>query len=104
MAVWISQGTGIFKFTRSSGSCYRSDDWTAVAIAASVGYRKRVGDTDVSNDAELLIFDARLGAQLGRIPALAVVPGQFLLKDFVLLGASIWSLGESLASIGASGS
>jgi len=39
---------------------------------------------------------------LGGFPALAVVPGQFLLKDFVLLGASIWSLGESLASIGAS--
>jgi len=39
---------------------------------------------------------------LGGFPALAVVPGQFLLKDLVLLGASIWSLGESLASIGAS--
>jgi uncharacterized membrane protein YkgB len=37
---------------------------------------------------------------LGGFPALAVVPGQFLLKDIVLLGASIWSLGESLASIG----
>jgi uncharacterized membrane protein YkgB len=36
---------------------------------------------------------------LGGFPALAVVPGQFLLKDIVLLGASIWSLGESLASI-----
>jgi reactive chlorine resistance protein C len=33
-------------------------------------------------------------------PALAVVPGQFLLKDIVLLGASVWSLGESLSSIG----
>jgi len=41
---------------------------------------------------------------LGGFPALAVVPGQFLLKDLVLLGASIWSLGESLASIGASSS
>ena len=39
---------------------------------------------------------------LGGFPALAVVPGQFLLKDIVLLGGSIWSLGESLASIGAS--
>jgi uncharacterized membrane protein YkgB len=39
---------------------------------------------------------------LGGFPALAVVPGQFLLKDIVLLGASLWSLGESLASIGAS--
>ena len=37
---------------------------------------------------------------LGGFPALAVVPGQFLLKDIVLLGASVWSLGESLASIG----
>jgi reactive chlorine resistance protein C len=35
---------------------------------------------------------------LGGFPALAVVPGQFLLKDIVLLGASLWSLGESLAS------
>jgi uncharacterized membrane protein YkgB len=33
-------------------------------------------------------------------PALAVVPGQFLLKDIVLFGASVWSFGESLASIG----
>lgn len=33
-------------------------------------------------------------------PALAVVPGQFLLKDIVLFGASVWSLGESLESIG----
>jgi len=39
---------------------------------------------------------------LGGFPALAVVLGQFLLKDIVLLGASIWSLGESLASIGVS--
>lgn len=39
---------------------------------------------------------------LGGFPALALVPGQFLLKDIVLLGASIWSLGESLASIRAS--
>jgi len=39
-------------------------------------------------------------ASLGGFPALAVVPGQFLLKDIVLFGASVWSLGESLASIG----
>lgn len=29
-------------------------------------------------------------------PALSVLPGQFLLKDVVLLGASIWSFGEAL--------
>ncbi len=33
---------------------------------------------------------------LGGFPALAVVPGQFLLKDLVLFGAAAWSLGESL--------
>jgi uncharacterized membrane protein YkgB len=33
---------------------------------------------------------------LGGFPALSALPGQFLLKDIVLLGASVWSLGESL--------
>jgi uncharacterized membrane protein YkgB len=35
-------------------------------------------------------------ASLGGFPALAVVPGQFLVKDVVLLGAALWSLGEAL--------
>jgi uncharacterized membrane protein YkgB len=35
---------------------------------------------------------------LGGFPALSALPGQFLLKDVVLLGAAIWSLGESLTS------
>ncbi len=34
---------------------------------------------------------------LGGFPALSVAPGQFLLKDLALLGASIWTLGEALA-------
>lgn len=32
-------------------------------------------------------------------PALSAMPGQFLLKDIVLFGASVWSLGESLKAI-----
>jgi len=36
---------------------------------------------------------------LGGFPALSALPGQFLLKDVVLLGAAIWSLGESLTSV-----
>ena len=36
-------------------------------------------------------------ASLGGFPALSVVPGQFLLKDVVLLGAAVWSLGEALS-------
>ena len=35
-------------------------------------------------------------ASLGGFPALSVVPGQFLIKDVVLLGASLWSLGATL--------
>jgi uncharacterized membrane protein YkgB len=33
---------------------------------------------------------------LGGFPALSAMPGQFLIKDVVLLGAAIWSLGEAL--------
>ena len=33
---------------------------------------------------------------LGGFPAISAVPGQFLLKDVVLLGAAIWTLGEAL--------
>ena len=36
---------------------------------------------------------------LGGFPALSVVPGQFLIKDLVLLGAAIWLLAEALNSL-----
>ena len=36
---------------------------------------------------------------LGGFPALSALPGQFLLKDVVLLGAAIWSLGGSIRYI-----
>jgi hypothetical protein len=35
----------------------------------------------------------------GGFPVKSVLPGQFLLKDPVLLGASVWTLGDSLAAI-----
>lgn len=35
---------------------------------------------------------------LGGFPALSAGGGQFLLKDVVLLGAAIWSLGEALSA------
>src|SRR5215813_3126599 len=34
-------------------------------------------------------------------PALSGHPGQFLLKDIVLFGAAVWSLGESLKAVAA---
>jgi uncharacterized membrane protein YkgB len=36
----------------------------------------------------------RLGAKR-RFPALSGIPGQFLIKDLVLLGISLWSLDEA---------
>lgn len=38
-------------------------------------------------------------ATLGGFPALSVAPGQFLLKDLALLGAAIWTCGESLEAM-----
>jgi reactive chlorine resistance protein C len=38
---------------------------------------------------------------LGGFPALSVAPGQFILKDAVLLGAAVWSFGEALKGVGA---
>ena len=41
--------------------------------------------------------------QLGGIPILGAQPGQFLLKDLVLLGVAVWTLGESLGACRKSG-
>jgi uncharacterized membrane protein YkgB len=38
-------------------------------------------------------------ASLGGFPALSVAPGQFILKDAVLLGVAIWSCGEALRHV-----
>ena len=35
---------------------------------------------------------------LGGFPALSAMPGQFVLKDVVLLGAALWTAGEALAA------
>ena len=37
-------------------------------------------------------------SSLGGFPSLSGGVGQFLLKDLVLLGAAIWSLGEALTA------
>jgi uncharacterized membrane protein YkgB len=38
------------------------------------------------------------GAPAGGFPVLSVLPGQFLLKDLVLVGAALWTLGDSLGA------
>ena len=37
-------------------------------------------------------------ASAGGFPVLSVLPGQFLLKDIVLIGAALWTLGDSLGA------
>ena len=43
-------------------------------------------------------------ASAGGFPALSVVPGQFLAKDFVLFGASLWLFGDDWRALTTSGS
>jgi uncharacterized membrane protein YkgB len=38
-------------------------------------------------------------ASAGGFPVLSVLPGQFLLKDLVLIGAALWTLGDSLGAV-----
>jgi uncharacterized membrane protein YkgB len=38
-------------------------------------------------------------ASAGGFPLLSALPGQFLLKDLVLIGAALWTLGDSLAAV-----
>jgi uncharacterized membrane protein YkgB len=40
-----------------------------------------------------------VGRFAGPVPVLSALPGQFLLKDVVLMGVSIWTLGEALQEL-----
>ena len=46
-----------------------------------------------------LLFTTPGVTAAGGFPVLSALPGQFLLKDLVLLGAALWTLGDSLAAI-----
>jgi reactive chlorine resistance protein C len=37
-------------------------------------------------------------ALLGGFPAVSAMPGQFVLKDIVLMGAALWTAGEALSA------
>jgi uncharacterized membrane protein YkgB len=39
-----------------------------------------------------------VGTQAAGLPVLSALPGQFLLKDLVLIGVALWTLGESLTA------
>lgn len=68
-----------------------SAKWSAVGSALALG-------TFVTTLTFLFSTPGVIEASIG-FPAISVVPGQFLLKDAVLLGASIWTMGEALKGI-----
>jgi len=37
-------------------------------------------------------------AHAAGLPVLSALPGQFLLKDLVLIGVALWALGDALAA------
>jgi uncharacterized membrane protein YkgB len=39
-----------------------------------------------------------VSSHAGGLPVLSALPGQFLLKDLVLIGVAVWTLGDSLAA------
>lgn len=40
-----------------------------------------------------------VSTHVGGLPILSALPGQFLLKDLVLIGVALWTLGESLEAL-----
>jgi Protein of unknown function, DUF417 len=98
LVVWISQRTGIFKFTWRRGNYHCSDDWAWALSLKVSAIGSLAGVLMFLTTISFLFSTPGWEPSLGGFPALAVVPGQFLLKDIVLVGASVWSLGEPLAS------
>ena len=80
-----------------------------VAIAVLIGLRPWSAKASAMGSAgAVLMFLTTLSfllstpgwePSLGGFPALSALPGQFLLKDVVLLGAALWSFGEAWAGI-----
>ena len=101
LMAWASAALGVRPFSNLVGV---AEVTIAVLIAlrpvaaraSAVGSALAVGmfATTLSS---LLTTPGVWQAPLGGFPAISVLPGQFLLKDVVLLGAALWSLGESLA-------
>lgn len=65
-------------------------------LAKSVCHWQCCCTTDVPDYVFVLIFNPSMGGQALVDSPLSGAVGQFLIKDVVLLGAAIWSLGEAL--------
>jgi uncharacterized membrane protein YkgB len=97
---WASTALGVRPFSNLLGVA-------EVTIAALIALRpiaaraSALGSTlavgmFVTTLSFLLTTPGAWEASLGGFPAISVLPGQFLLKDLVLLGAALFSVGEAL--------
>ena len=69
----------------------------AASLAASLGGRQRVGHRAFLGTLSFLFTTPGVVAtHAAGLPVLSAQPGQFLLKDLVLIGVAIWTLGDSL--------
>ncbi|PON15496.1 hypothetical protein C2W62_23485 [Candidatus Entotheonella serta] len=99
---WVYQLLSIQAFSNGLGVML-------IAMAVMIGLRRASAlVAAIGSGAAVVMFLTTLSflvstpgweASLGGFPALSVVPGQFLLKDVVLLGAALWSLGDALQEI-----
>jgi len=64
---------------------------TASAVGSALGIVLFLGTLSF-----LFTTPGVIATQAGPIPVLSAMPGQFLLKDLVLIGVTIWTLGDSL--------
>jgi uncharacterized membrane protein YkgB len=100
LMIWASRALGIRPFSNLVGVA-------EVTIAVLIALRQLAARASALGSAMaagmfattlsfLLTTPGVWETSLGGFPAISVLPGQFLLKDVVLLGAALWSLGESL--------
>jgi pimeloyl-ACP methyl ester carboxylesterase len=76
---------------------YRGAHRRSPALASGFRHGERLGGRNFPHDAKLLVTTPGVWEPSpGGLPALAALPGQFLIKDLALLSISLWSLGESL--------
>jgi len=72
---------------------------TPARVAEGLGGRQRDGGGVVPRDAEFLFTTPGLVVtHYDGLPVLGAQPGQFLLKDLVLIGVALWTLGEALGA------
>jgi len=77
---------------------YRDFDQSPILVSEGMYDRQCCCRRDVPDYASFLFSMPGWEPSLGGFPALSGAVGQFLIKDVVLLGAALWSLGEAMTA------